>query len=172
MAITNKLKQFWKYLNTSHGTHQEVVPYGYGFTSIPPPEYIDVPNQTPFQNIQKIVLTSALVGILGGMCLWGRSCILEERKARERKIPSPEALKLFVRLKEDSLNNIEKYKAMGISTGLEELKMENADELIEFCRKDIKEKIEKGYLTPQDIYWNDYKAVFGNEHWWPKDVNN
>lgn len=170
--IKQKLKDFWKYLNTSHGTYRGIVSYiddGYYARE---PVYEDVPNKTPLWKLEKIILTSTIVAVLGGICLLGRCCVLEQRKAKERAILPPYALKFFVDMKKDALNKIEKNRKLGITTSFEELNIDSTEGMIEFYRKTIREKIEKGYLKPGERYWDDYKAIFEKEDWWPKDVNN
>jgi len=171
VKVKQKIKGFWKYLNTSHGKHLKVIPYeDYGYTSIPHP-FIQVPNRTP---LEKIIRTGIVIGILGGICLLGRVCV----KVKERAVPDPYALKIYVGIKEDALNDIEwAKKHLGekhskSSIEIAKYRIESSGRMIADYRKRIKEKIEKGYLTPKHRYWNDYEKYFGEEDWWPKEVNN
>ena len=172
MKIKQKIRDFWKYLNTSHGKHLKVIPYDHYryYTSIRHP-FIQVPNRTP---LEKIIRTGIVIGILGGICLLGR----EIRKVKERAVPDPYALKIYVGIKEDALNDIEwakkhlrgEHSKSSIKSYRYTVKL--YEMFIGDYRKQIKEKIKKGYLTPKHRYWNDYEKYFGEEDWWPKDVNN
>ena len=78
--MENKLKQFWEYLTTSHGTHRKSIGYeddGYYYPTI----YEQVPNKTP---LRKIITTSIVIGILGLGVYGIKGCIDEQNEKFER----------------------------------------------------------------------------------------
>ena len=164
--MKNKLKQFWEYLNTSHGTHTKTVLGEDGYYL----EDVDVPDKTL---LEKTIIISIAVGVLTFAGLGIRGCIREEKERREfwhqqytersqeikeKEIPSPKPLEDYV------YYNI---YVPASNRSFIEFKIKT-DKKVEKYRKTIKEKIAKGYLTPDHAYYEDYEKIFGKEDWWPK----
>jgi hypothetical protein len=113
-----------------------------------------------------IVLASAVVyGVISGI----KGCNDEARMKRERIIPSPVEVQQYFSLRERALEDIEMSKKHHWKTEYTEGLIKEYDNQIQKSREEIKDKIEKGYLTPENHYYEDYKKIFGNEEWWIRE---
>jgi len=78
--VTNPLKQFWNYMDTSHSSHSEATcPGGDGHSWNDSVEYVSVPNRTP---LQRIKIAGIVLIILGGFV---GNCVHEEWKRLDRE---------------------------------------------------------------------------------------
>jgi len=148
MATESRLNRLWKYLHTSHGTHRVVTDVDEGYYCTPEPSV--VPNRTPLQKIVLTAIGASILVLSYGVFDYMRD---EERKTRERGtqfieriVPNPIGLEFIV-------------EGSPVPFGLDA-------ERIEDYRQKIREKLEKGYLTPSHEYYKRYEKIFGNEPWW------
>ncbi len=182
MTLTKTLKNAWRYLNTSHGTHSvSRLEYGHdGHSFTDTFVWVDEENKTP---LQQIAITAALLGVLTGIGFGVRSCVQHRAKINEsaaRVILDPNGLESQLRYREITKNSIEYSKKIWSSEDERQIEylegelrtynktLEDIKEDIEGYRERIKMQIEKGYLTPENPEYKGFEKYFGNEAWWPK----
>jgi chaperonin cofactor prefoldin len=191
MQIKQKLKDFWKYLNTSPGTYQKLIssePQTYGFTSLrgvgTEDVYKEVPYKTPLQKIIDKTIVSMALGLIVfgiGTCTYNMHKEAELKRERiERMIPHHYSLEHMLGEKQTLLGEIEWMTHANRRMGLNlydidikrcEQKIKKINKQVEDFKEKIKIKVEKGYLTPNNEEWDYYKEIYWNESWWPKDTN-
>jgi len=127
-------------------------------------------------SLARAVLKIAIYGIMmGGTILAIQTC--GERKKRERReFLHQQYTKRVQEIKEKEIpspKSLEDYVYYNIhvparNRSFIEFKIKT-DKKVEGYRKEIREKLEKGYLTPEHRYYGNYEKVFGKEEWWPKE---
>jgi len=157
MTLKNAASKMWRYLRNSHGTHDGWEGDGYG-GSVP----VTIPNKTPLEKIAGAGLV-LLVLAVGGLAI--KCCSDEEAMKRERAIPHPFYAKMAIDYRE---SNIKSLKGTNHPKAREfyEREIKAGETQIQQTARTIREKVEKGYLKPGDMYWKDYEKIFGNETWW------
>ncbi len=131
--------------------------------------------------IRELGIFSYLVGLalLSGIALAGFYAIngcnrevrtnQEVRKNEEVNMPSPFDIREFTKLKTQALGRLEVDKKFNLSEEYNREKAEEYDKIIQRYGEEIRTRIEKGVLTPQNAFYEGYKDIYGNEPWWPKD---
>lgn len=115
------------------------------------------------------------LGLAGGIAFCGfyaiRGCDKEARKNEEVKITTPDEIRQYIRDKEKFSVNLKVDKEFLLDEEYNRKKVEEYDKIIQKYGEEIRTRIEKGDLTPQHAFYEDYKDIYGNDAWWPKDKN-
>jgi len=160
MTLKKAVKDAWRYLDTSHGSHEGFVNDGYGGS-----ESVTIENKTP---LEKIIAGVLILGVLAAGGLAVKSCSDEEAMKRERAIHHPFYVKMVIDSRERDIKSLKALKGADYPQIREsyEKEIREKEREIQQTAKIIREKLEKGYLKPGDDYWKDYEKIFGNETWW------
>jgi hypothetical protein len=115
--------------------------------------------------ISSIVVLGIGLGI--GSCI-NRS-YEKARIEREKEIPHPVYVVQDAYFRARYLEHLEIDKKFHLDPKYNEQEFKKYDEKIKKYGEIIREKLEKGYLPRTHRYYLDYKKIYGNESWWPKD---